>query len=244
MLDKSNKISVLNKMIGLGEEINPSYVVPQNSTNNFYQKAGLVEMKAKENSLKPAQKIASQCPHCENMAKNFLYLESLIRTNSAAHNRKSKCSVCDSSLCYLQYVNKSILEVFGNFDAIAEAAKAFSSGGDPSSKMMKRQVRKKLQHKKPSMKDIKQDSLLLETKNFVSKKVVKRNNQSKPKSNVADKSEPSKIESNLSGQCVQPKKKRMGKLLRHKKHMIRFLSKKSNVALTKKQNAIKPKFFS
>ncbi|XP_061392868.1 uncharacterized protein LOC133328317, partial [Musca vetustissima] len=206
MLEKSNKISVMKKLIGLGEtEVKQSngYIVPQNSTNNFYEKAGLIETKPKENTtLNQLQKPpANQCPHCENMAKNFLYLESLIRTNAVTHNGKSKCSVCHSSLCYLEYVNKSILEVFGDFDSIAKAAKAF--GNDPS-KAMKKMKRtgdgeKKFPNKKPLMMDNVGDTAKCLTKPILAKKQMKRIiTPSKPKSNV-ENLENSQIVSSMSG---------------------------------------------
>lgn len=239
MLEKTNKISVVRKFIGLGEEVQPpSYVVPQNSTNNFYQKAGLTEMKAKENSLNPTTPAANHCPHCENMAKNFLYLESLIRTNVAtAHQGKSKCSVCDSSLCYLEYVNKSILEVFGNFDSIAKAAKAFRS--DPT-KLMRCMVKKKFTAKKPLMMENPSNASTETTKKIPPKRAVRKNTQSTSNSNV-ENMEVSKIESKMSKHCVPSKKKRVGKLLRHKKHFMRFMSTDTSVGLAKKPISSKRK---
>ncbi|XP_075144626.1 uncharacterized protein LOC142219596 [Haematobia irritans] len=127
MLNKSQnkKFSVLNNSSGLNENMQPPlYMVPQNSIINMRQKGGgIAEFNLQENSANQLKPISNSCQHCENMAKNFLYLESLIRTNY--DEKKKQCSVCDSSLAYLQYVNKGILEVFGNFDCIAEASKAF-----------------------------------------------------------------------------------------------------------------------
>ncbi|EDV95037.1 GH23815 [Drosophila grimshawi] len=65
------------------------------------------------------------------MAKNFLYLESLIRNNC---EKDHKCGLCQSSLKYLQYVNKNIMQVLGNFDSIVHAARVFSSQVPPSPK--------------------------------------------------------------------------------------------------------------
>ncbi|XP_054745781.1 uncharacterized protein LOC129250170 [Anastrepha obliqua] len=134
MIEKNAKISVLRTMIGLGEEIEPHFIVPQNSVSNIRKKMGLSEQQSSkqmpaliplENSLRSTQPATVKCAHCENMAKNFLYLESLIRNN---YNPKSKCGLCYSSLKYLQYVNKSIMQVFGNFETIVQAGRAFNSG--------------------------------------------------------------------------------------------------------------------
>uniref|UniRef100_W8BR01 Uncharacterized protein n=1 Tax=Ceratitis capitata TaxID=7213 RepID=W8BR01_CERCA len=134
MLEKNAKISVLRTMIGLGEEIEPHFIVPQNSISNIRQKIGLGERPQTgtqmptliplENSLRSTQPATTKCPHCESMAKNFLYLESLIRNN---YNPKAQCGLCYSSLKYLQYVNKSILQVFGNFESIVNAASTFTN---------------------------------------------------------------------------------------------------------------------
>ncbi|KAL9898325.1 dynein beta chain, ciliary [Glossina fuscipes fuscipes] len=125
-------------MIGLGEEIDSPYVVPQNSVVNFGHKVGLYEKQPIQNSSRNLKAAHSKCPHCENMAKNFLYLESLIRSNYNANNH---CNVCHSSLQYLQYVNKSIIEVFGNFDSIVEAAKAFGNPEKRYNKLVKQRSR-------------------------------------------------------------------------------------------------------
>lgn len=139
MLEKNNrKISVLSKMIGLGEEIDSPYVVPQNSVVNFSHRGGLCEKQPIQNSSRNLVAAHAKCPHCENMAKNFLYLESLIRSNYNANNH---CNVCHSSLQYLQYVNKSIIEVFGNFDSIVEAAKAFGNPEKRYNKLAKQRSR-------------------------------------------------------------------------------------------------------
>ncbi|KAH8417877.1 hypothetical protein KR222_007543 [Zaprionus bogoriensis] len=106
-----------------------SYIVPQNSTVNLEQKkSGFREQIAnlKENHYDRTS--MNKCPHCENMAKNFLYLESLIRNNC---DKNQKCSLCQSSLKYLQYVNRNIMQVFGNFDSIVQAARVFSSQAPP-----------------------------------------------------------------------------------------------------------------
>lgn len=123
--DKVNKISVLRKMFGFDKKKTAnSYIVPQNSTVNIEQKkSGFREQVAniKENHY---ERNMNTCPHCENMAKNFLYLESLIRNNC---DKNPKCSLCQSSLKYLQYVNRNIMQVFGNFDSIVQAARVFST---------------------------------------------------------------------------------------------------------------------
>lgn len=135
----NNKISVLNKIIGLDEELHTDdlYKVPQNSTTNMSVKLGLSEPQILENSQKNKKFLPTcKCPHCENMAKNFLYLESLIRSNCKAQNN---CNVCQSSLQYLQYVNRNILKVFGNFDSVVQAAQAFGHNVKAKVKMGKLQ---------------------------------------------------------------------------------------------------------
>ncbi|KAH8388260.1 hypothetical protein KR093_002300 [Drosophila rubida] len=110
-----------------------SYIVPQNSAAKLEQKpntdlkehiANIKENHYERNNM-------NKCPHCENMAKNFLYLESLIRNNC---DKNQKCSLCQSSLKYLQYVNRNIMQVFGNFDSIVQAARVFSSQAPPTPK--------------------------------------------------------------------------------------------------------------
>lgn len=137
--DKVNKISVLRKMFGFDKKkAANSCIVPNNSTVNIeHKKSGFREQLAniKENHY---ERNMSTCPHCENMAKNFLYLESLIRNNS---DKNAKCSLCQSSLKYLQYVNRNIMQVFGNFDSIVQAARVFSS---QSPVMPKYEVKPKL----------------------------------------------------------------------------------------------------
>ncbi|XP_017006155.3 micronuclear linker histone polyprotein [Drosophila takahashii] len=98
------------------------YVVPNNSVLNLQQKPGLYD------PTPNAMEKATKCRYCENMAKNFLYLESLIRNNKDNNNDKSpKCSLCNSSLKYLEYVNRNIRQVFGNFDAIVQADRALAA---------------------------------------------------------------------------------------------------------------------
>ncbi|XP_017856416.1 PREDICTED: uncharacterized protein LOC108609193 [Drosophila arizonae] len=129
---QGNQISVLRKMFGLGKKKpENSYIVPQNSKINLDNKPAFKEHIAnlKENNYD--RTIMNKCPHCENMAKNFLYLESLIRNNC---DKNPKCSLCQSSLKYLQYVNRNIMQVFGNFDSIVQAARVFSTQVPPSPK--------------------------------------------------------------------------------------------------------------
>uniref|UniRef100_A0A1A9V6C9 Uncharacterized protein n=1 Tax=Glossina austeni TaxID=7395 RepID=A0A1A9V6C9_GLOAU len=79
----------------------------------------------KERNRSPIQKETDvKCSGCENMAKNFLYLQSLISTNYVP---KKRCDVCYSALQYLQYVNENLIKVFGNFDSVVEAGKAFAN---------------------------------------------------------------------------------------------------------------------
>ncbi|KAL7731231.1 hypothetical protein ACLKA6_014418 [Drosophila palustris] len=109
-----------------------SYIVPQNSTIKLEQNQTAIKehiANLKENHYE--RNNMNKCPHCENMAKNFLYLESLIRNNC---DKNQKCSLCQSSLKYLQYVNRNIMQVFGNFDSIVQAARVFSSQAPPTPK--------------------------------------------------------------------------------------------------------------
>ncbi|XP_062124150.1 uncharacterized protein LOC133837416 [Drosophila sulfurigaster albostrigata] len=140
MMPEVNKISVLRKMFGFDKKKTAnSYIVPQNSaakleqksTSNNNNKDPLKEQveNLKENHYERSN--MNKCPHCENMAKNFLYLESLIRNNC---DKNQKCSLCQSSLKYLQYVNRNIMQVFGNFDSIVQAARVFASQSPPTPK--------------------------------------------------------------------------------------------------------------
>ncbi|EDV53421.1 uncharacterized protein LOC6554636 [Drosophila erecta] len=96
------------------------YVVPNNSVLNLQPKPGLYDHTPNQ------MEKTTKCRYCENMAKNFLYLESLIRNNKDNDNN-AKCSLCNSSLKYLEYVNRNIRQVFGNFDAIVQADRALQS---------------------------------------------------------------------------------------------------------------------
>nr|XP_036673555.1 uncharacterized protein LOC118877722 [Drosophila suzukii] len=120
--DKVNKISVLRKMIGLQKKRPAAgdYVVPNNSVLNLQHKPGLYD------PTPNAMEKTTKCRYCENMAKNFLYLESLIRNNKD-NDKGAKCSLCNSSLKYLEYVNRNIRQVFGNFDAIVQADRALAA---------------------------------------------------------------------------------------------------------------------
>lgn len=119
-------------MFGLGKKRpENSYIVPQNSKMNLENKPAYKDhvTNLKENNYD--RNVMNKCPHCENMAKNFLYLESLIRNNC---DKNPKCSLCQSSLKYLQYVNRNIMQVFGNFDSIVQAARVFSTQVPPTPK--------------------------------------------------------------------------------------------------------------
>ncbi|EDW80853.1 uncharacterized protein Dwil_GK11338 [Drosophila willistoni] len=127
-------------MIGLDKK-KPAkdYVVPNNSAFNLQQKSGTADppiSQVLENTTSNGNNMNnssnSKCPHCENMAKNFLYLESLIRNNS--DKGEQKCMLCASSLKYLQYVNRNIMQVFGNTDSIVKAARSFSKQPPPALK--------------------------------------------------------------------------------------------------------------
>ncbi|KAM7360138.1 uncharacterized protein ACRADG_003572 [Cochliomyia hominivorax] len=138
----NNNFSVLDKIISLTEETpgDPLYTVPQNSLTNFNHKLGLCELETSTKNHKSSQ--ICKCPHCENMAKNFLYLESLIRTNAT-----NTCNVCHSSLEYLQNVNKSILKVFGSIDTITPP----SPGNGHNIKTKSKLQQQKRQNKKSTI---------------------------------------------------------------------------------------------
>ncbi|XP_030370935.1 uncharacterized protein LOC115621423 [Scaptodrosophila lebanonensis] len=112
-------------MIGLDKRVGAKqYVVPNNSAMTLQQKPVGIDFVANMTENKCDESKTNRCKHCENMAKNFLYLESLIRNNL---DKKQECTLCNSSLKFLQYVNRNIMSVFGNFDTIVQAAKAFAT---------------------------------------------------------------------------------------------------------------------
>ncbi|KAI9578288.1 hypothetical protein GQX74_015174 [Glossina fuscipes] len=59
------------------------------------------------------------CSDCENMARNFLYLQSLISSNCLPTKR---CDVCSSALDYLQFVNEHLKTIFGSIGSVMEDA--------------------------------------------------------------------------------------------------------------------------
>ncbi|EDV43902.2 uncharacterized protein Dana_GF18711 [Drosophila ananassae] len=136
--EKVNKISVLPKMIGLQKK-RPApaaeYVVPNNSVLNLPHRPGLYDPTPNSMEKNDGRKgvtsggaATSKCRYCENMAKNFLYLESLIRNNGEKGSSGHKtCSLCNSSLKYLEYVNRNIRQVFGDFDSIVQADRALAA---------------------------------------------------------------------------------------------------------------------
>uniref|UniRef100_A0A1B0BQK7 Uncharacterized protein n=1 Tax=Glossina palpalis gambiensis TaxID=67801 RepID=A0A1B0BQK7_9MUSC len=102
--------------------------IPKNFAINSCQQMDVncAQSSVKEGSVSPEESDV-KCSGCENMAKNFLYLQSLISTNYVPNKR---CDVCYSALQYLQYVNENLVKVFGNFDSVAEAGKAFANLGN------------------------------------------------------------------------------------------------------------------
>lgn len=102
--------------------------IPKNFLINSCQQMDVNDVQQsvnKEGNRSPIRKEADvKCSGCENMAKNFLYLQSLISTNYVPNKR---CDVCYSALQYLQYVNENLVKVFGNFDSVVEAGKAFAN---------------------------------------------------------------------------------------------------------------------
>ncbi|KAH8243581.1 hypothetical protein KR032_008631 [Drosophila birchii] len=101
------------------------YMVPNNSVLNMTGKTGLYNPTPNAMEQAPNGGSDGKCRYCENMAKNFLYLESLIRNNG--DKGEKKCSLCNSSLKYLEYVNRNIRQVFGNFDSIVQADRALAA---------------------------------------------------------------------------------------------------------------------
>ncbi|KAH8326499.1 hypothetical protein KR067_009279 [Drosophila pandora] len=111
------------------------YVVPNNSVLNLPHRPGLYDPTPNSMEKNDGRKgvtsggaATSKCRYCENMAKNFLYLESLIRNNGEKGSSGHKtCSLCNSSLKYLEYVNRNIRQVFGDFDSIVQADRALAA---------------------------------------------------------------------------------------------------------------------
>ncbi|KAH8341901.1 hypothetical protein KR059_004138 [Drosophila kikkawai] len=101
------------------------YIVPNNSSLNLIRKTGPYDPTPNAMEKSPKGGSDAKCRYCENMAKNFLYLESLIRNNGDKGDKK--CSLCNSSLKYLEYVNRNIRQVFGNFDAVVQADRALTA---------------------------------------------------------------------------------------------------------------------
>lgn len=245
MLEKVNKISVLNKMIGFGEEVQSSYIVPQNSTDNFRHKIdGVGEIKPIENSLDAKKMSSSNCRHCENMAKNFLYLESLIRTNTASNPQH--CKICDASLNYLQYVNKGILGVFGNFDGIARSAKAFSESSKEWKTKSKafskasKEWKTKLQSKSQVKSEFdKSGHSILKNKSLKRKSTFAKNRSSLTESNKS-KQQIDKSNFSLEGAHIR---KPLGKLKQRKLNLKGLYSQDSTISRkslkTKKRNALR-----
>ncbi|KAH8306440.1 hypothetical protein KR018_011519 [Drosophila ironensis] len=122
-------------MIGLQKK-RPTgeYVVPNNSVLHLPHKSVMYDP-SPNNMERCAGGIgsggispANKCRYCENMAKNFLYLESLIRNNGEKNASGHKtCNLCNSSLKYLEYVNRNIRQVFGDFDSIIQADRALAA---------------------------------------------------------------------------------------------------------------------
>uniref|UniRef100_A0A1A9ZHF4 Uncharacterized protein n=1 Tax=Glossina pallidipes TaxID=7398 RepID=A0A1A9ZHF4_GLOPL len=67
----------------------------------------------------PNLKDSCMCSDCENMARNFLYLQSLISRNCFPNKR---CDVCSSALDYLQFVNEHLKTIFGSIGSVMEDA--------------------------------------------------------------------------------------------------------------------------
>ncbi|XP_001358310.4 uncharacterized protein [Drosophila pseudoobscura] len=121
---KLTKISVLRKMIGLDKK-KPAkdYVVPNNSVQNL-EKPGFYDPTINATDTQLSGKMTHKCAYCQNLAKNFLYLESLIRNNTES---AKKCSVCNASLKYLEHVNRNVRQVFGSFESVIKADRALAA---------------------------------------------------------------------------------------------------------------------
>lgn len=55
-----------------------------------------------------------RCLNCERMAKNFMFLEDMIKTRGMSSSSKKSCHTCLSALNYLQWLNQIIRNVFQN----------------------------------------------------------------------------------------------------------------------------------
>lgn len=53
-----------------------------------------------------------RCLNCERMAKNFMFLEDMIKTRGMSGASKKTCHTCLSALNYLQWLNQIIRSVF------------------------------------------------------------------------------------------------------------------------------------
>lgn len=60
----------------------------------------------------PVSPIRLNCLNCERMAKNFMFLEDMIKTRGMSAASKRPCHTCLSALNYLQWLNQIIRTVF------------------------------------------------------------------------------------------------------------------------------------
>lgn len=98
-----------------------STVVPNNSKETV-ELFKVPEEKVKDDSVLldhtnatgdgPIQPINLRCLNCERMAKNFLFLEDMIKTRGMSSAPKKSCHTCLSALNYLQWLNQIIRNVF------------------------------------------------------------------------------------------------------------------------------------
>uniref|UniRef100_A0A1A9X3Z1 Uncharacterized protein n=1 Tax=Glossina brevipalpis TaxID=37001 RepID=A0A1A9X3Z1_9MUSC len=118
-------ISNSDKKFNAVEKENELPFTPENFVNNSCKQIDLKDAQAAAQNCTPNQNKSNiKCLDCENMAKNFLYLQSLISRNFVP---TKPCAVCYSALQYLQYVNENLLKIFGNVDSFMEAGKAFAN---------------------------------------------------------------------------------------------------------------------
>ncbi|XP_037949775.1 uncharacterized protein LOC119680847 [Teleopsis dalmanni] len=150
----------------------------------------------------------TKCWHCENMAKNFLYLESLIRAN---FNEKCKCQTCSNSLKYLEFVNRNIKKYFGNFDSIVEVAKAFQGERtDDSEEPVEIIVKKPVKSKKRARNKSGEKSTKSTNENVASKTKSKKEEK---KSSIKKSKSIKKVNVKNSTSKGKPKKKNVTRVV-------------------------------
>lgn len=96
-----------------------STIVPNNSKENV-EVTNVVEKKSEVVSVEqanatgdgPVPPVRLNCLNCERMAKNFVFLEDMIKTRGMSAASRKPCHTCLSALNYLQWLNQIIRNVF------------------------------------------------------------------------------------------------------------------------------------